>query len=249
MISTRAMQYLLTCVYRMDYQRLDNFLSAYGRKYGYLAEDYARENFRNWSRGIIRIADQTKGRFLAIAPRYITSDEKMNLIKLIVEDNENNVQSRRRDSYSYSVYRHSYDNHRAHFRYNFADSEEAKQKTLQSIQKQFSEYAVIRPLSNLPQNLRSYATWLDDSGGKLMLYTLNSLHQERENQKIQIAYQKLQLALGRLGVDPVTFTVDIELPDGTIVLTTCNEKPSEFSLTKILFWAFIIYVVWRILIR
>ena len=71
--------------FSLDNNRINSLLIAYGKRHGVAAQNYACETYSSWKSGRVTMAGQTVTRLFDLLPRFMTHEEKLDLIKSLRE--------------------------------------------------------------------------------------------------------------------------------------------------------------------
>lgn len=90
-----AYEYVRSLFFSLQGERLHQLLQAYGARHGEVARDYAVTTFDRWRTGETRISGQTMTRLLDLLPRYMSPEEKADLIRHLREQTLARIHSSR----------------------------------------------------------------------------------------------------------------------------------------------------------
>lgn len=69
----------------------DNFIVEYTKKHGYSAGNYAKKTYPKWKSHSINLSDQTLMRLIELLPPFLTADQRISLLKKIIQQNRSTV--------------------------------------------------------------------------------------------------------------------------------------------------------------
>jgi enamine deaminase RidA (YjgF/YER057c/UK114 family) len=67
--------------FNLDNKNLSSLFHEYSSRYGASAEEYARKTFNEWKAGQRKMSGQTAQRLIDLVPRYLTYEQKYNIVK------------------------------------------------------------------------------------------------------------------------------------------------------------------------
>lgn len=77
--------------FSLSEEQLSDFMALYTKKYGKSAGSYARKTYPDWKSNMTRLSDQTLMRLIEYLPPFLSSEQRIFLLRKIVESNQSAI--------------------------------------------------------------------------------------------------------------------------------------------------------------
>lgn len=198
----------------LEEDALDELLKDYGAIHGASAESYARKTFPAWKSGRTNLSGQTLERLVELVPPYLSTQQRMELVKLLAKQHEPRF-SRQHRAVSINI--------------------EAPGAAFGEIDQALRELETTDLLAHIPADVMEAASWLYDddvTAARAVLAESKRIENEVMKQSARREIELLKRTICNGQVKTANYTV--ELPAGTLSVHAFT--PKKGLLASILDW-------------
>jgi hypothetical protein len=205
-----ALEEIRKAFFALDEVSLNSLLKQYGATHGAPAEKHARKTFPSWKAMTTKLSGQTLERLIELVPPFLTSAQRLDLVKLIVDHHEHK---------SSKVYR------------NIRINTNEPGSSFAEIEAALRDMETQDILAHIPERVMEIATWLyNDDATAARAVLANAKHAQNEIMK-QSARREINVLKRTITTGQVrSATYSVELPAGTLSVQAYTPKKGLMHL-------------------